>query len=395
MPSVDGGADPSGRRDAPMGALKSFYVGGFECSTKVIGDTRLDLLASTQHDRLALPDYRALADHGIRTARDGFRWHRIERSPGAYDWSSVRPMLEAARLSGTQVIWDLCHYGWPDGLDIWSADFVDRFAEFARAAADLIGREMGEAPWLCPINEISFWAWAGGEVGHFAPAQKGRGAELKRQLVRAAVRATKAVKEVAPGARFVCAEPLIHVDPGRDKSPANVAAAADYTRSQFEATDMLTGRLEPELGGGPDCLDLVGVNFYPHNQWYHRGSTIPLGHHAYRPLRELLRSWAERYGLPLILSETGAEGTARASWLHYVSGEVAAARDAGVPVEGICLYPILDYPGWEDGRSCETGLFSAADSAGRRSVHRPLAEELHAQQTHLRGVVARSIHAAA
>ena len=65
-----------------------------------------------------------LAEHGIRTVRDGLRWHLIETAPGRYDWSSFLPMLRAARDTGTQVIWDLAHYGWPDDLDIWSPAFV-------------------------------------------------------------------------------------------------------------------------------------------------------------------------------------------------------------------------------------------------------------------------------
>ena len=37
-------------------------------------------------------------------------------------------MVRSARKSNVQVIWDLCHYGWPEGLDIFGPEFVDRFA---------------------------------------------------------------------------------------------------------------------------------------------------------------------------------------------------------------------------------------------------------------------------
>src|ERR671928_46391 len=83
------------------------------------------LLGATGHDALAERDYRQLAGHGIRAARDGVRWHLVEAgAPGAHDWSSFLPMLRAAEAAGTQVAWDLCHYGWPDGLDVFSAAFV-------------------------------------------------------------------------------------------------------------------------------------------------------------------------------------------------------------------------------------------------------------------------------
>src|SRR5690606_27821408 len=105
----------------------------------------------TGHDRWAAEDYAALQRHGIRTVRDGLRWHLIERLPGEYDWSSVLPQLRAANACGTQVIWDLCHYGWPEGLDIWRPRFVERFARFAAAAARLVREESDAVPFYAPI----------------------------------------------------------------------------------------------------------------------------------------------------------------------------------------------------------------------------------------------------
>lgn len=145
---------------------------------------------------------------------------------------------------------------------------------------------------------------------------------------------------------------------------------------------MLSGRLAPELGGNPDCLDVVGVNFYPNNQWYFGGDTIPLGHHAYRPLREMLLEVHERYRRPLLIAETGAEGSARPYWLHHVCAEVFHALSAGAPIQGICIYPILDYHGWDNDRVCQVGLLSTADEEGRRTVYAPLLEELQREQAH-------------
>jgi hypothetical protein len=88
----------------------------------------------------------------------------------------------------------------------------------------------------------------------------------------------------------------------------------------------------------------------------------------------------------VLVAETGAEGTARAAWLHYVASEVRAALEDGVPVEGVCLYPVVDYPGWENERNCEVGLFCSPDADGRRGVHGPLADELRRQQEILAAV---------
>ena len=367
------------RRPTPL--LKSNFMGGFECSTQRRMDgRRLDVLSSSGHAVTFREDYAALRRHGVATARDGLRWHLIETRPGHYDWSSLKPMLRAAREHGIQVIWDLCHYGWPDDIDIWSADFIERFSRFAAAAALVVADHTDGAPFFCPINEISFWAWAGGEVARFAPGTTGRGDTLKCQLVRASVAAIEAIRRVCPEARFIHAEPAIHVDPG---SHGNPAEAEIYRSAQFEALDMMAGRTRPELGGHAECLDIVGVNFYPDNQWFMGGNTIPLGHHAYRPFRAILSEVYERYRRPLIVSETGAEGGGRPAWLHYVCQEVRAARKAGIPVEAICIYPILDYPGWDNERVCEVGLFSAPDFQGRRSVDPDFAEELARWQLRL------------
>jgi polysaccharide biosynthesis protein PelF len=80
------------------------------------------------------------------------------------------------------------------------------------------------------------------------------------------------------------------------------------------------------------------------------------------------------------VAETGCEGDARADWLAYIGREVRQALKAGVPVHGICLYPILDYPGWDDQRHCQAGLLSYVDAAGTRVADGPLAAALVEQQ---------------
>jgi hypothetical protein len=353
----------------------TFFLAGFECACQRRRDgRRLDLLAATGHDLLAGRDYARLRPAGIGGARDGIRWYQVDRG-GRYDFGELVPRLAAARQNGVRVIWDLCHYGWPDDLDVWSAEFLRRFARFARAAAAVVAAETAGPAWYAPVNEISFWAWAGGEVGYLNPFGIGRGRELKAQLARASLAAIEAIRRVDPGARFLQAEPLIHIvaDPAR---PGDAPAAARLNEAQYEAVEMLAGRTAPELGGAEEALDVVGVNFYPANQWLLDGTKVWRGHAWYRPLRELLAEAYERYRRPLLISETGAEGEGRAEWVAYVCREVRAALRLGVPVEGICLYPVLDYLGWDDDRHCPVGLWGFPDERGERPVHRPLLEVL-------------------
>ena len=311
--------------------FRSFFMGGFECATHGRRDRqRIDVTRSTKHDGHAAEDYRLLAECGVQTVRDGLRWHLIEREPGVYDWSSFLPMLRAALGAGTQVIWDLCHWGLPAGVDPFAAEFPARFAAFCGAAAALVRREREavgmEGPALyCAVNEISFWAWVGGDERHFFPYAAGRGAELKRQLVRASVAGIRG------GAGGGCRGALCAAGAGgahlrHAKHALAMREAATHTAAQFEAWDMIAGRVEPELGGSRNCLDIVGVNFYWNNEWVHRAERTPPGHHMHKPLHRMLQELFTRYGRPILITETGAEGDAAVGWLGYVSAEVREAR---------------------------------------------------------------------
>lgn len=360
--------------------FRSFWMGGFECSTHRRRDgERLDLLAATRHDEFARQDYERLRALDIKTARDGVRWHKIETRPGFYDWSSVLPQLRAARETRLQVIWDLLHYGWPDDLNPWSDEFVQRFARFAGAFARLHEAETGHAPWLCPINEPSFLAWAGGEVAYINPFEEKRGSELKFHIVWAAIEASRAILDACPRATLFHIDPILRttVHPEREWERDEVEA---YERSQWDAVETLMGRQNPQMGGREDYVHVVGLNYYIHNQGVAWGELLPPGHPDHEPLRVLLSRAQTRLQRSIFLSETGIEGAARPAWLRYVGNESRALLRDGVPLLGACLYPILNHPGWDDERHCHNGLWDYADDAGHREAYAPLEDELCRQQ---------------
>lgn len=363
------------------GLLGSFFLGGFECSThRLRSGKRLDEVAFTRHDDFADLDYRRLVNLGMRGAREGIRWHLIERSPGNYDFSSAIKQLAAARQVGAVVIWDLLHYGWPDWLEIFEPRFVDRFAELARRFARLLADEGIGQPFICPVNEISFFSYAAGQTGYLNPFATGRGDELKEQMVRAAIAATEAVWEVNPDTRIAQIDPIINVLPADPHDPQQVAAAEAYRQSQFQAWDMLAGRFKSELGGHEKYLDIIGGNYYVHNQWILGGSFIEQDNPRYKPLREIIREVYQRYQRPFLIAETGIEDALRPGWFRYVCSEALAAIAAGVQLEAICLYPILNHPGWDDDRHCHNGLWDYPDDQGNREIYQPLADEIKRQQ---------------
>lgn len=348
-------------------SFKSFIMGGFECSThRDHRGRRLDLIASTKHDVLAEADYARMVQLGMLTARDGVRWHLIEREPYRYDFSSLDAQIDAAKKTGIEIIWDYFHYGYPDDIDIFSPEFEKRFAAFSTALTKYLVESLGPGVAICPVNEISFFSWIAGDKGLFHPCKRGRGDELKKILIHAARCSVENIRQIDPNARIMFTDPAIHVVP-KDDTPTAKRAAENYRRAQFHAYDALAATAEFEP------MDLIGLNYYFHNQWRHPSRRkISRGHKDYRPFSEILREFYDRYRRPILIAETGIEDDERPSWFHYVCDQVLLAMSAGVPILGICLYPICNHPGWADNRHCHNGLWDYADSSGHREAFQPL-----------------------
>ncbi len=374
------------------GLFHSFFLGGFECSThRTTEGRRLDVIAATQHDVQAREDYELCRAAGILAVRESARWPILDRAD-AIDVEYVRRLVRHARAAGIVQIWDLMHYGYPDDVDLLSPELATRLAAFARAVAIAVREETDGPIYFTPVNEISYNAWAAGEVGYMAPFGRGQGAVIKRALVRAAIAATEAIWEVDPEARMLTVEPLVrlHAPAGR---PYLQAEADEFNEHAVtEAFDLLAGRREPELGGSRAHLGIVGLNYYSGNQW-----TIPLPDEPQRsldwddprwiPLSELLLAVERRYGGPLVLAETGSSGESRAGWIDFLAREAATALELGVDLQGICLYPIVTSPDWEDPTAFfDGGLFDLSpqpDGRLDRVLARPVAAALRAAQTKL------------
>jgi hypothetical protein len=368
-----------------LSVFASFLQAGFECSThKRRNGQRLDLLKSTKHEQFAREDFRRLQPLGIRTIRTGARWHLIEATPGQFDFASLKVILDAAAETETEVLLDLLHFGWPEDVNVLSPSFPERFQRFTRAVAAWFRENRYSCcPAIAPVNEISFLAWGGGEAASINPYHKTTSHKIKRNAIRAAIASSEVLLNELPDVRLVSPEPVIHIVPN-SQILNDEAETEAYRRAQFQAWDMLSGRLNPELGGNPAYLDLIGVNFYDRNEWVHNSRTfLRRSDPRYRPFHLILKEVWERYGRPVFVAETGAEDDERADWFNYICDEVVAAHQAGVPVHGICLYPILNHPGWADDRHCRNGLFDYPNKHGHREVHQPLADAILRQTPRL------------
>jgi hypothetical protein len=340
------------------------------------------MLAATRHRDLADADYARLRAMGMTAGRDGVSWVDAARAGDAFDFHGVAPMLRAAARRSVQIVWDLMHFGWPDEIDVFAPSFSAHFARYAAAFARWHADQTDAPPFVAPINEMSFLAWAGGDVRCMNPFEAARGVELKAQLVRATIEAIEAIRAVSPRARFLSPEPVIHIVPAA-AHPKTWRRVESDNLLQYQAWDMLTGAVWPSLGGHPKYLDVIGVNFYPDNQFMLDGATIEHDDVRYKPFSRMLLDVWGRYRRPMIVSETGSEGERRAPWLRYVADQCVRALKTGCELHGVTLYPVVGHPGWVDGRRCDNGLWDYAESSGARPLHAPLAAEITRQRGRL------------
>lgn len=366
-------------------------MAGFECATgfNKRGEW-IDQIAATCHDTQIDEDYRMLRHVGIMAAREGVRWPLVEKG-FRYDFSSVDIILNAARKHKIEIVYDLFHFGYPPGLDIFTSEFPIRFADYCSAVARRVVSG-SEGPWyFTPINEPSYFAWAAGEVGLFAPYLRGRSREMKIRLIQATIHAIQAIRDVCPDARFINVDPICRIVAPVDRPDLEDAAANFNNNIVFQSWDMLAGRLYPELGGGPDILDIVGVNYYWTNQWEINRPGVPLEEDdpRYCSLSDLILSIANRYPNDIVLTETSHAGPNRSSWVEKITDESEQLIVKGTPLRAICLYPILSMPEWHD-RSVWTqmGLWDLVQVNGRleRVCHDPMLQSLHRAQERLEGI---------
>lgn len=361
---------------APL--FNSFLMAGFECTYAQTGDgRRMDLLGASRHDRRARSDYELIAELGIRTVREGLSWSQIDRGRGVYDFTRYLPLLEAGRDQRVQQIWDLNHFDFPEDVDPFSEFFVERFSEYAARAVGTLRDYTDETIYIVPLNEPSFFSWMA-ECGLWAPFRAG--AAFKRQLVRAAIAAMEAMRSVDRDIRFIHTDPFMYRRPERVRSAEDAAFCNHFNEHiRFEAWDMIAGRVEPELGGRPDYLDIVGINYYFHNQQYvrveneheHSVRTVPLRDPKRFTLEQILAELNERYGRPLMIAETGSYRRRRPVWWGHVLRHAANALDRGLPLCGICAYPTLDIARGAGFILPKSGLwdFDPADRECRRIPH--------------------------
>ncbi|WP_432221845.1 hypothetical protein ACRASX_15250 [Flavobacterium sp. TMP13] len=353
-----------------MEIFRTFLMGGYECADHINrSGERINLLKETQHHIRIEEDYQALRSIGIQTVREGICWSAVEIAPGIFDFSEVYNRMQAAEKYGIQQIWDLIHFGYPDGLYPTHPLFCDRFTALCFAFATFYKTHGKQKLFVVPINEISFLSWHSGDVRGTVPFAVNSGWDIKYHLCKAAIVGIQKLKEVDPNCVIVLVEPLVKIHADQTEDPVNIFNLNEH---QFQAMDIIAGRMCAELGGSEAYLEILGFNYYWNCQWKANGEPLdwPDPLQSRTPLATLLQCAYERYNKPIFLSETGHFGTGRVPWIKEVIEECITAIKNGVELNGICIYPVTDRPDWDNLKSYSNCGLWDLDNNGERIPHK-------------------------
>jgi len=359
-------------------------MGGFECCDMVnrYGE-RVDLLSDTNHISCLKKNYLRLKEIGIKSVREGIRWSVVESSPYKYDWTDLNLMVKKGKELGVQQIWDICHFGMPDDLSPLHPQFLKRFVNiclaFVKQYRSLV--PTGQLI-ITPINEVSFFSWLGGEVGCTVPYTRNCGWDVKYAMTKAYIAAIKAIKEIDTEILILTTEPLVDILPPQISDLNKLTEASEAHEQQFQVTDILMGRMCPELGGNEELIDIVGYNFYYNNRFSISPQEIiswtnEFDDYRFRPLSNILEEGYRRYLKPIILAETSHPNEHRAEWFDQIITETNILLDKKIPLLGICWYPVLDRPDWDEIDNWhQSGIWNNQnmDDSNQMQEHTPLVE---------------------
>lgn len=315
-------------------------------------------------------DLGLMAEIGVNAARYGIPWHRIQPSPGRWEWDFADRAIDRLLELGIEPVVDLVHYGLPPWIEnaYLHPDFSRHMAEYgARTAERFRGRVFA----YTPLNEPRITAWYCGRLGWWPPFRRGWTGfvAVMQGVCRGIVDTTHALRAVDPDIL------IAHVDATDLYRSDDPSLADEVQRRQeivFLALDLVSGRIDerhPLHGwlhrqGMTDRdlswfrqravdLPLIGINLYPM-------FTSKVGRRTAGGVRwkmpyaggELVEAlgtmYWERYRAPLFISETASVGSVcrRQAWLDDSVAAARRLRQHGVPLVGYTWWPLFALVTW-------------------------------------------------
>jgi beta-glucosidase/6-phospho-beta-glucosidase/beta-galactosidase len=343
------------------------FLSGFE-STHIFG-TGKDVLELTRHTDLVGEDLSLAARCGMKQLRYSVPWHDVERVQGKYDWSWMDRAMWHMRDLGIDPILDpLHHTSFPQWLTggFANTDFSEFYVKFVTAVAH-------RYPWArsyTPVNEPFVTTWFCGHEGIWYPQYRGprNFVPMLMNVVDAIVSVSRMLVENVPDVR------IVHVDAAerhRAVDPQSGPHAEMSNNLRFLVPDLVLGQVDEShylyeylisngaqtehidrLREQPGRIDVMGLDYYSHCEleWCRDGRVYP--NRNPEGLVPTALEYAERYRLPIMLSETNIRGfiSDRISWLKFMVEQCEEiewqAAEIGVPFEGFCWYPFIDSTDW-------------------------------------------------
>lgn len=339
------------------------------------GERALDEYELTQHYEFWSEDLGYAKESGAELVRWGIPWHRVNPQQGVWDFEWLDQVVDRFDELGLTMVADLMHYGTPLWLEGEFAhpDYPDAVAEYGAKVAE---RYRGRIRDFTPLNEPMLNVIHCGEFGYWPPKLTGDEGfvTLLRAISKGIVKTQAAIAAVAPEAVFVHVEASFRFDGDVDDYRERV----EHLRHRaFLVEDLVTGRVTPEHPLAPYLAahgftdedfrwalenvalpDVMGVNYYPNisTEWFEKGVHHTGGPQDIRPrvnswtegLDEVLTAYAERYGVPVMLSETCWTGTVqeRLDWLDASVAEIHRLRARGLNVVGYTWWAVIDMIEW-------------------------------------------------
>lgn len=385
---------------------------GPECSVVRVGDSYVDQIAATGHDR-RVGDLERIASLGATTIRYPILWEKV--APGRIedaDWSHVDERLERIRALGMKPIVGLVHHG---SGPRWTSLLEDSFETGLAAFAEAVARRY---PWITdytPVNEPLTTARFSALYGHWYPHLRSDAAFIRALLVQcgATRSAMRAIRRIHPHARLVQTEDCATVF----STPRLAYQARFENQRRFASLDILTGRLgrshvlRPyfEHGGvfsdtldsfvaDPCPPDIIGLNYYVTSDRFLDERTrlyethVPGGNgrETYCDLEAarvrangiighqgVLELMANRYRRPVALTEVhiGCTPDEQMRWLAEAWAGALAARENGVDVRGVTAWSVFGAVDWDSLLVERRGHYEAGafDVSGREPRETPVA----------------------
>lgn len=386
------------------------------------GERSLDEYELMQHYRAWDQDLALCAESGATMVRWGIPWYRVNPQKGEWDWDWLDRVVDRLDVLGIELIADLVHYGTPLWLDkeFANPDYPRYVAEYAAAVAE---RYRGRIRHYTPANEPLLNTLYCGEFGHWPPYLTGdKGfVTVLRALSRGIVETQSTISAADPAADFV------HVE-ASFRFVGDLTAHHDLVEHlrhrAYVVQDLVTGRVHDDHplasyllknGFSDDDLawaqthtaepDVVGVNYYPQHstEVFEAGRSLGGGPGDLRPrinawtdgLKDVLTSFANRYGKPVFLTETSFTGTVaeRITWMDASVAAVDELRRGGVNVVGYTWWCVTDMVEWSyrhgSGQPMDyrlsMGLWSLEDDGqgNLARVRTPVADRFRSHATRL------------